>query len=113
MGSSWTCDGCGVVASYGAGTVEPKQPEGWMREHGAWLCLRCRREHAMDEASNGTTAENKAQRRRALTEFELRRDPDASDQLIGRRARCPSRAVKPVRTALLKEGTLQPSGSAN
>ena len=52
----------------------------------------------MDEASTGTTAEQKAHRRRALTEFELRRDPDASDQLIASRARCTSRSVRPVRS---------------
>jgi hypothetical protein len=63
----------------------------------------------MDEAATGTTAETKAQRRRALTEFELRRDPDASDQLIGSRAHCSSKAVQPIRAELLEQGTLPSS----
>ena len=107
---SWTCGRCGVVASYGAGTAVPAQPGGWARENRQWRCLKCRRDDAMDEAATGAGAEEKAQRRRALTEFELRRDPDASDQLIARRAGCPTRLVQPARTALLEQGTLQPSG---
>ncbi|OLE36192.1 MAG: hypothetical protein AUG48_08410 [Actinobacteria bacterium 13_1_20CM_3_68_9] len=105
MGRNWTCGRCGVVASYGAGTAEPAQPDGWARHNGAWRCLKCRREDAMDEAATGTSTEQKVQRRRALTEFELRRDPDASDQLIAKRAGCSTAAVRPVRTALLKQET--------
>jgi hypothetical protein len=63
----------------------------------------------MDEASTGTTAEQKAKRRRALTEFELRRDPEASDQLIAKRAGCSTAAVRPIRDALLEQQTLPPS----
>ena len=103
---TWTCVRCGVVTSYGAGAAAPVQPEGWAREGGAWRCLRCRREEAMDKASTGTTSEERANRRRALTEFELRRDPDASDQLIAKRARCSTAAVRPVRSALLEQGAL-------
>jgi hypothetical protein len=109
MGRHWTCGRCGVVASYGAGTAEPTQPEGWARLNGAWRCLKCRREDAMDEASTGTTSEQKAKRRRALTEFELRRDPDASDQLIAKRTGCSTAAVRPVRAALLEHEALPPS----
>ena len=60
----------------------------------------------MDKASTGTTSEERANRRRALTEFELRRDPDASDQLIAKRARCSTAAVRPVRSALMEQGAL-------
>jgi hypothetical protein len=63
----------------------------------------------MDRASTGTTADEKRQRRRALTEFELQRDPDASDQVIAKRAGCASAAVRPVRSALLEQGTLTSS----
>jgi hypothetical protein len=104
---SWTCGRCGVVASYGADVEAPAQPIGWARDGGEWRCLRCRREDAMDMASsNGTTAEHRATRRRALTEFELRRDPSASDHVIAKRARCSTAAVRPVRTALVERGTL-------
>ena len=64
----------------------------------------------MDQAATGASAEDKAQRRRALTEFELRRDPDASDQQIGSRAHCASKAVEPVRAALLEKGEPPSSG---
>jgi hypothetical protein len=60
----------------------------------------------MDQASTGTTSEQKAQRRRALTEFELRRDPGASDQVIAKRARCTTASVRPVRSALREQGAL-------
>ena|SRR5436190_11975883 len=108
MGQRWKCGRCGVVASYGAGTAEPAQPEGWVHVNGGWRCLKCRREDAMDEASTGTTSEQKAKRRRALTEFELRRDPDASDQLIAKRAGCSTAAVRPVRAALLTQEAPSP-----
>ena len=86
---------------------EPAQPIGWARERDEWRCLRCRREDAMDRASsNGTTAEHRATRRRALTEFELRRDPTAADHVIAKRARCSTAAVRPVRTALVEQGSL-------
>ena len=65
----------------------------------------------MDKAATGTTAEQKAHRRRALTEFELRRDPGASDQVIAKRARCTTASVRPVRTALLEQGTLNPGAT--
>ncbi|MGH2964739.1 MAG: hypothetical protein ACRDMH_05075 [Solirubrobacterales bacterium] len=56
--------------------------------------------------------DGKARRRRALTEFELLRDPAASDHLIAKRAQCPTRFVPPVRAALRKAGRLaRPSSS--
>jgi hypothetical protein len=106
---TWTCAGCGVVASYGAGAATPVRPEGWAKEGRDWRCLRCRREDAMDRASTGTTSEERAHRRRALTEFELKRDPDASDQQIAKRARCSTAAVRPVRSALVEQGALPSS----
>jgi hypothetical protein len=50
--------------------------------------------------------------RRALTEFELRRDPAASDRLIAKRAKCPTAFVAPVRAALRKAGRLAPPSSS-
>jgi hypothetical protein len=57
----------------------------------------------------GSEAGRSARRRRALTEFELLRDPEASDQLIAKRARCPTASVRPVRAALLALGELPAS----
>lgn len=89
-----------MVATYGPDVEEPIRPDGWVRDNGAWRCLRCRREDAMDEASRSTTPEGRADRRRALLAFEIRRDPDAPDRVIAKRARCPTAAVRGVRTAL-------------
>ena len=75
---------------------------------GEWLCLRCRRERVMAEASTVAAEGGKARRRRALTEFELLRDPEASDHLIAKRAQCPTPVVRPVRAALLRAGRLKP-----
>jgi hypothetical protein len=81
------------------------KPEGWAKEGKEWHCLRCRRELVMEaaaeEGDNG-----KAAQRKALTEFELMRDPEATDREIARRVKCPSGLVKPIREALQKEGKL-------
>jgi hypothetical protein len=66
----------------------------------------------MAEASERAPADTKASRRRALTEFELLRDPAASDHLIAKRAKCPTAFVAPVRAALRKAGRLAPPSSS-
>jgi len=99
----WTCGRCAVIVSYGPEADVPTRPDGWVRDNGAWRCLRCRREDAMDEASSASTAEGRADRRRALLAFEIDRDPAAPDRVIAKRARCPTAAVRGVRTALSKE----------
>ena len=77
MSRRWTCGRCAVIVSYGPEADVPTRPDGWVRDNGAWRCLRCRREDAMDEASSASTAEGRADRRRALLAFEIRRDPAA------------------------------------
>jgi len=102
---SWTCTDCGVVASYEpprAGTA----PDGWARRGGDWLCLHCRREEVVAAVTGTTKAELNSERRRALTEFELLRDPSAADIVIARRVRCSSAMVRPVRASLLEAGKL-------
>lgn len=63
----------------------------------------------MAEASERAPAGATARRRRALTEFELLRDPAPSDRLIAKRAKCPTDFVSPVRAALRKAARLAPS----
>jgi hypothetical protein len=66
----------------------------------------------MAEASERAPAGATARRRRALIEFELLRDPAASDRLIAKRANCLTAFVRPVRAALRKAGRPAPlSGS--
>jgi hypothetical protein len=106
MGENWTCGRCRVTASFASGPDRPAEPMGWARANGEWRCLGCRRVEVVEAAApeNGTGAS--AARRRALTEFELLRDPSAPDRVIARRAKCPTRMVIPVRAALRAEGRL-------
>jgi hypothetical protein len=108
----WTCSVCGVTVSYPGNHSAPSRPEGWGRQGSAWLCLRCRREAAMDAAAaTAGDSDSKSVRRRALVEFELLRDPEAPDIVVARRARCSSAMVAPVRAALREEGKLpDPNG---
>lgn len=106
MAASWSCGGCGVTASFGAQTPAPEHPAGWAQEDGEWRCLRCRREQVMERTCAADGADSKARRRRALTEFELLRDPDAADHMIAKRVRCSTAMVRPVRAALDRAGKL-------
>jgi hypothetical protein len=108
MTRKWSCARCGVVASFSSqGTGQ--EPEGWERQGREWRCLNCRREEAMDVASTETDSEGKRLRRRALIEFELLRDPEATDQLVAKRARCSAALVAPVR-AELRDARKLPGG---
>jgi hypothetical protein len=100
MGETWTCGRCGVRTSYTPDVREPAEPIGWARTDGEWRCLACRRMDVIEAAAPPNAAGVAAIRRRALTEFELLRDPAAPDRVIARRVRCPTRHVTPVRAAL-------------
>src|SRR5688500_13560316 len=100
MGRMWTCSRCQVVVTVPRGGEQPAAPPGWARCGGEWRCLGCRRTEVAEGASAGTGAERSRSRRRALTEFELVRDPGASDQLIAKRVRCPTALLGPVRASL-------------
>jgi hypothetical protein len=63
----------------------------------------------VEATQGGPEGGRAAARRRALTEFELRRDPEAPDNLIARRAGCQTRFVAPLRAALNEAGTLPPA----
>jgi hypothetical protein len=60
----------------------------------------------VDRAAAEAGADAKAHRRRALTEFELLRDPAAADHVIAKRVRCATVMVSPVRRALREAGQL-------
>ena len=108
MGKTWTCSRCGVTTSFAPGSTEPLEPSGWAQTGAEWRCLSCRRLEVV-EASGPTSAKDApARRRRALTEFELRRDPTASDRVIAKRANCPTGTVVSVRAALRLANRLAP-----
>lgn len=71
-----------------------------------WLCLGCRREEVVAAVAVSSDDAGRASRRRALTEFELRRDPSASDGQIARRVKTSPAVVRPVRAALREAGEL-------
>lgn len=103
---SWRCSGCDMSVSFEAGKA-PKQPDGWSKRGGKWLCLRCRREEVMDKAGSGP--EGWASRRQALIEFELLRDREATEMEIAKRASCSTAVVRKVRASLKAKGKLPKS----
>ena len=105
MDETWACSRCGVRASFAPG-VEPTEPIGWAFTDGAWRCLGCRRLDVLEAASPAGAADSSKRRRWALTEFELLREPSASDRLIAKRVKCTTRTVAPVRAALRASGQL-------
>jgi hypothetical protein len=109
MGETWACGRCGVRTSFTPGSREPAEPIGWARTDGEWRCLACRRTEVIEAAAPTNAAGFGGIRRRALTEFELLRDPAAPDRVIARRVNCPTRYVMPVRAALRAAGRLQTS----
>lgn len=98
-----------MTTSFAKGSPKRSRPEGWAKEGGEWRCLRCRREIVMEKAAEDSGSEGKAAQRRALTEFELIRDPEASDREIARRVKCPSGLVGPIRDSLVEAGKIPAS----
>jgi len=111
MGRSWHCTRCGMTTTFAEGSAKGSKPEGWAKEGGEWRCLRCRREMVMEAAVEATGDDGKAAQRKALTEFELIRDPEATDREVARRVKCPSGLVKPIREELQKAGKLPKSST--
>jgi len=107
MTEQWTCGRCGVSARFAPGFQATAEPMGWARSHGEWRCLACRRAEAIDAAGSGSSGSPAATRRRALTEFELLRDPSASDRVIAKRVKCATHVVVPVRAELRASGRLR------
>jgi hypothetical protein len=106
MTRNWTCHSCGVTASFQPGHPAVEHPTGWAEEDEGWRCLGCRRKTVVEGAVSGGERGGGAKGRRALTEFELLRDPEASDQLIAKRVRCSTGLIAPVRAALRQAGKL-------
>jgi hypothetical protein len=105
QGQTWTCLDCGVVASFDPPRPDGA-PDGWAEQKRGWLCLGCRREEVVANSAGENREDRRTDRRRALTEFELLRDPSASDGVIARRASTSSATVKPVRARLREDGRL-------
>ncbi len=103
----WVCSHCSVEASYLPGFEVPEIPSGWVTEQGEALCLRCRREVAIEQAvererRNGTPRFEIGLkvRQAALLRFELDRDPSRSNAEIAAAIRCSASAVAKARRQL-------------
>jgi hypothetical protein len=103
---SWTCERCGVSVRFRADVDAPLQPNGWLESAEGWHCLGCRRDQELERARAEADADAPPNRRLVMTEFELARDPVASDRLIAKRVRCPTATVAPIRAAMLETGRL-------
>jgi hypothetical protein len=102
--SAWTCARCGVTIRYLAGFSAPDLPEGWGQEAEEMHCLGCRREDAakgaLASADPSSRAEERKIRQLAVTEFELRRDPDRHDAAIASAAETTRALVTKTRGSL-------------
>jgi hypothetical protein len=103
--ASWTCVDCGVTASFDPPRRQAV-PDGWTKDDRGWLCLGCRREAVAATITVTNDGAGRSERRRALTEFELLRDPAASDGQIARRAHTSPAVVRPVRAEMREAGRL-------
>jgi hypothetical protein len=106
MSASWTCTRCRVTVTFQSRDAEPDIPNGWADGKDGLVCLGCRRSAVSEEAAGSSETGRGARRRRALTEFEILRDPEASDQVIAKRVRCNTASVAPVRRAMRESGAL-------
>ena len=119
MSPTWTCTDCAVEVRYAAGHRSPALPPGWTRHRGGYRCLACRRDRAVEDALARADVEADdrraapAIRRRALAEFELRRDPDRADKALGNLTGQPANAIAEVRRELLAAGAIKPRGRSS
>jgi hypothetical protein len=111
----WECSDCGVRVKFGlaagrdstAPATAPSQPDNWIADERGWHCLGCQREAVLSQPTVEGAGTRAQQRRRALVEFELLREPAATDAEIARRAKCTRAQVSPVRTDLVHSGQLR------
>ena len=102
---AWACARCEVTISWLPGHEPGGLPAGWVEEGGAAYCLGCRRALAAEAAvaagpADATLEERARQRRCALIEFEIERDPERPNGEIARTVRCSVSAVLKARERL-------------
>jgi hypothetical protein len=100
----WTCSRCGLTVGNVDGSQVPV-PDTWDRCVEGDFCLSCRRERAAEAAEAAVAEDGNAQtraqvRRGGLIEFEVRRTPDLSDNIIARACRTTPGAVAAARKRL-------------
>ena len=105
---AWTCVRCDVTIRWMPGHEPTATPAGWDHVDGDPHCLRCRRDHAAEQAVEGAPGVDRAARAKlraaAVLEFELRRDPDRPNGEIAKAVRCSVPAVVKTRRRIEAEG---------
>jgi len=104
IAQEWTCDDCGVRASWLDGQPAT-EPSGWIDSEEGRLCLACRRSRASEAALAGapggiSRGDYRQIRRTALIEFEVRRAPEHRDGRIASDCGTSPVAVAAVRRKL-------------
>jgi hypothetical protein len=101
---TWTCERCGVTASFAKGTEVPDIPKGWAKQNGHTYCLACRREMAGEAAvaaaGEGTAEDERQASAAGRIEFEIQRDPEQDDSRIAKSCRTSVAAVRKARERL-------------
>jgi hypothetical protein len=101
LATSWSCARCAVSASrMDGGSAE--LPDNWSGSGQKVFCLVCRRALAGEASIESAPADSSRQelaliRRTALIEFEIRRAPEAPNQMIARACRTSPAAVAAIR----------------
>lgn len=100
----WRCARCNVSVGWIDGR-STGLPANWTRSQESTFCLACSRalagETAVEAAPSGSSPEDLARlRRRAMIEFEIGRNPEATNRVIANACRTSGTAVGRVREGL-------------
>ena len=105
---SWSCERCGVKASWVAGPARGR-PASWSDDATGIHCLSCRRaiagELALAAAQPHRTSTAPRIRTAGIISFEIARDPGRSNSVIARVCRTSVPAVSRVRSSLPDGGS--------
>jgi hypothetical protein len=103
--NAWTCARCEVTVSFSHEVERPRLPATWVKEDGELYCLACRRDLAGEAGLAGIDEDIPSQRRQQLRsqariEFEIKRDPDRTDNLIAKACGTSTVSVRKARGRL-------------
>jgi hypothetical protein len=103
--AEWVCTRCGMTSRWTRGLAGADAPPNWAcTDDGAYYCLACRRElaveAALEDAGDAGIEARAKLRSSAVVEFEITRDPDRTEGEIARAARTSIGAVRKARKRL-------------
>jgi hypothetical protein len=111
--NDWECSDCRVRVTFdlaGASDSPPSpdarlRPDHWVADGHGWHCLRCQREAVIRQPTVEGAGTPAQQRRRALVQFELAREPRATDLEVARWVKCTSAQVAGIRGDIAAVGS--------